>query len=973
MLPSANIRLNNTSNSVSVVLSNKTATVSLGMTPVSNQYGKANITVTAKDSSGKYSTRTFTLNVSRLSSVDAISNQNVNEDAGTLTIPLTVRDADGDSLTVQVVSDNTALIATSAIRINGSALPYFANLGGATSAVLSMTLPITANANGIANITVTASDGATSPTPTSFKVTVNAVNDTPTMSAIANQTTNEDVAIGPLSFTISDPDGGTLTITATSGNTTLIPNANILINGKTSPADIALTNGSASPFLTITPAPDANNDLSGGAATITLTVKDSTGVSASRTFTVSVTAVADKPQLDTIADVTIDENASPKTIDASVRHGDNIPVKITISSSNPTVAPTTAFKVNGSSISETTSYTPTLIDKQAQLAFVYTPPQNVNGEAIITITATDSNNNTDTKTFKLKVNAVNTAPTITPDIIPDQTTNEDTPTNPISITVSDVETPVSNLDIKGESSSTSLVSKIDISGTTQTRSIVITPAANKYGTAEITITVTDKDNVKPASTSKKFKLTVNSVNDAPIISNLTTTPVSLMRIRSLPISPSTSKTDGESVLQVTAVADDTTLIPTDSANINIETVGKSWSGTVPAGGKQITMNLTPAKDQNRTTRVVVTVSDGTASTTGFFYVIVNPVNDPPTIGNISDQTTDSDKAINVPYTVADIDTALSSLTATAVALNEELVPKANIVSSGTGSSRILTITPAAGKFGTSTITLTIDDGGTGGKVTKDFLLTVNWVNHAPTLTVPTDVITTDEDTKKTVSVTIGDVDTNSVLTVTVLPKNTTLLPNDSSHIDIETSGNIYVTPMSSTTKTVNMILTPAANQNQTTQVDVTVSDGTASTTKTMYFMVNPINDAPTITGLSSSYTMAENGTNAITFTVDDIDTAASSLSVTASSSNTDLVPNSAVNLIVGGTGNSKTLTVIPDINANSDTYETTTITVTVSDGSLSTKATFVLTVTPVNTPPSISGLQKTYTMNEDSRLLQRYW
>ncbi len=964
VLPSSNIKLNNTSNSVSVTLSNKTATVSLSMTPVSNQYGKANITVTAKDSSGKQSSRSFMLNVSRLSSVDAISNQTVDEDSGTLTIPITVRDADGDSLTVQVVSDNNAVIATSAIRINGSALPYFANLGGATSAALSMTLPLIADANGVANITVTASDGATSPTPTSFKVTVNAVNDTPTMSAISNQTTNEDVAIGPINVTFADPDGGSLTVTATSTNTALIPLANILLNGQSSPMTVSLNNGTATLPLTIKPLADANNDLSGGPATITLTVKDSNGASASRTFTVNVTAVADKPQLGDIDNVTMNENGPPKTIETSVRHGDNLPVTITIASSNPTVAPTTAFKVNGSSF----PYIPTLVNKSAQLSIVYTPPQNVYGTAIITVTATDSKNNTDIKTFTLNVLWTNTLPTISPDIIPTQTTKEDTATSPLTITISDAETAVSSLAVTGKSSDQTLVpdNNIVISGTTGSRSVVITPAANKYGTARITLTVTDTDG---GSTSKSFDLIVTSVNDAPMLTGLPTSVVTFDEDTTSPIIPFTVwDPDGTTALSVTAQADDSTLIPKDNTHISIGGVGTLWSALV-TDPQSPGITLTPAQDKNGPTRVVVSVSDGTDTTTGFFYVIVNPVNDPPTIGDINNQTTDSDKAVTVAYTVADIDTALSNLTVTASSSDKTLVPDANIVSAGTGSSRTLTITPAPGKFGTTTITLTVNDGA-GGTVSKSFLLTVNWVNHAPTLTgLPTSIVTTNEDTASApISFTIGDVDANSMLTVTVSPKTTALLPNDSSHINIEGYGNVYVTSISSTTKTVNMILTPAANQYGTTQLDVTVSDGTASSTKSMYLMVNPVNDAPTVTGLSSNYTMAENGTTAVTFTVDDIDTAITALTVTANSSNTQLVPNSAVNLIISGTGSSKTLTVTPALNANSDIYGTATITVTVSDGSFSAQAAFILTVTPVNTPPSISGLQKTYTMDEDSSL-----
>jgi sulfatase modifying factor 1 len=76
----------------------------------------------------------------------------------------------------------------------------------------------------------------------------------------------------------------------------------------------------------------------------------------------------------------------------------------------------------------------------------------------------------------------------------------------------------------------------------------------------------------------------------------------------------------------------------------------------------------------------------------------------------------------------------------------------------------------------------------------------------------------------------------------------------------------------------------------------------------------------------------------LAFTVGDAQTAAGSLSVSGSSSNTTLVPNA--NIVFGGSGANRTVTVTP---ASSQTG-TATITVTVSDGSLSASDTFLLTV-----------------------------
>jgi formylglycine-generating enzyme required for sulfatase activity len=98
------------------------------------------------------------------------------------------------------------------------------------------------------------------------------------------------------------------------------------------------------------------------------------------------------------------------------------------------------------------------------------------------------------------------------------------------------------------------------------------------------------------------------------------------------------------------------------------------------------------------------------------------------------------------------------------------------------------------------------------------------------------------------------------------------------------------------------------------------------------------NSAPTISDIADQ-TITEGGdTGAIAFTIGDAQTAAGSLTLSGSSSNTTLVPNA--NIVLGGSGTNRTVTVTP---ASSQTG-TATITVTVSDGSLTSSDTFLLTV-----------------------------
>ncbi|HKG98286.1 MAG TPA: Ig-like domain repeat protein, partial [Pyrinomonadaceae bacterium] len=115
----------------------------------------------------------------------------------------------------------------------------------------------------------------------------------PTVEDISNKTTAEDTAVPQFSFNIGDGTGSLITsVVATSGNTTLIPNANLVVNGT-----------STTRTLDITPAADAN-----GTATITVTVTATNGRTATDTFVVTVTEVNDAPvpANDTIADIAED-------------------------------------------------------------------------------------------------------------------------------------------------------------------------------------------------------------------------------------------------------------------------------------------------------------------------------------------------------------------------------------------------------------------------------------------------------------------------------------------------------------------------------------------------------------------------------------------------------------------------------------------------------------------------------------------
>ncbi len=105
----------------------------------------------------------------------------------------------------------------------------------------------------------------------------------------------------------------------------------------------------------------------------------------------------------------------------------------------------------------------------------------------------------------------------------------------------------------------------------------------------------------------------------------------------------------------------------------------------------------------------------------------------PTLTQPADQVTSQGQAIPpIAFTIGDVETTANALFLTVTSNNEDLLPIDTAYSfGGSGTSRTLTITPAAGMTGTATITLSVSDGQTFTR--KTFTLMVNSSVAAPQL------------------------------------------------------------------------------------------------------------------------------------------------------------------------------------------------------------------------------------------------
>jgi len=105
-----------------------------------------------------------------------------------------------------------------------------------------------------------------------------AANTAPVMSVVADRSVDQDTAIGPIEFGITDreSDVGTLTLTAAADSGSVFPADGLVLGGS-----------GAKRTLTLTPLESAT-----GTSAITLTLKDPDGASLVRTFNVTVNARA---------------------------------------------------------------------------------------------------------------------------------------------------------------------------------------------------------------------------------------------------------------------------------------------------------------------------------------------------------------------------------------------------------------------------------------------------------------------------------------------------------------------------------------------------------------------------------------------------------------------------------------------------------------------------------------------------------
>lgn len=135
----------------------------------------------------------------------------------------TIGDAEtaAGSLSVSVVSSNTTWFPAGNLTVSGTAPNLTASFG-------------TPGTTGSATITVTVTDAGGKTSATAFTLQKANAGTAPEIAGIPNQTFVKGGSFGPLPFVIKDDDSSesSMTPTAVSSNTTLLPNGNITLGGQ---------------------------------------------------------------------------------------------------------------------------------------------------------------------------------------------------------------------------------------------------------------------------------------------------------------------------------------------------------------------------------------------------------------------------------------------------------------------------------------------------------------------------------------------------------------------------------------------------------------------------------------------------------------------------------------------------------------------------------------------------------------------
>ncbi|HCE3020286.1 TPA: tandem-95 repeat protein, partial [Vibrio parahaemolyticus] len=799
------------------------------------------------------------------------------------------------------------------------------------------------NFNGDAEITYTVTDGQLTD-EAKVTVTVNPVNDAPTIKvdaveSITEDGVNTDTVVATLTVRDTDTPEDQLTVSLENNS-----NGYFVLVGN----EVKLTQAGVDAVN--------NDELNLKDLTISASVSDGVNPTANDSDSLIVNRVNDAPVAKD--DIATTQEDTAVTIDVLPNDSDVDGDKLSIQSAS---VPEAQGKVE-------------IVDGK----LVFTPAENFHGDAEITYTLTDGAL-TDQATVNVTVNAVNDTPVVESNLA-DQTLAEDfTPyTIDLNTAFSDVDNVDGELTFSVSGNSNVLVS-------IENGIATISPTADWNGSETLTFTATDPSGesvsqtvdftVAPVvdieadsadvvedtptiinvlgndtfeSTDKVVSLdadngpkngTVIVNNDGTVtytpddnyvgkdtftyvvtsggVSESTTVEVNVTPVNDAPVAKDDIATTQEDTAVTIDVLPNDTDVDGDKLSIESVSVPKEQGTVEVVDGKLV---FTPAENFNGDAEITYTVTDGALTDQATVKVTVNAVNDMPVVeSNIADQTLAEDFT---PYTI-DLNTAFSDVDNVDGELTFSVSGNSNVnVSIENG---IATISPTADWNGSETLTFTATDPS-GESISERVDFTV-----APVADIVADKATVVEDTPTIIKV-LGN-DTFEGDGVVSLDAN-----------NGPANGSVSVNPDGSVT------YTPNDNYHGTDSFTYIVTSGGVSESTTVRVDVTPVNDAP----VAKDDTAITDEDTPVTIDVlpNDTDVDGDKLSIQSAS----VVEAQGKVEIVDGK-----LVFTPAENFNGDAE----ITYTVTDGSLTDQTTVKVTVNAVNDTPVVESNIADQTLAED--------
>ncbi|MGI2831661.1 tandem-95 repeat protein, partial [Vibrio alginolyticus] len=707
------------------------------------------------------------------------------------------------------------------------------------------------NFHGDAEITYTVSDGALTD-QAKVAVTVNPVNDAPTIKVDAVESITEDAVstdtvVATLEVADTDTPEEQLTVSLENNS-----NGYFALVGD----EVKLTQAGVDAVN--------NDELNLKDLTISASVSDGVNPTVSDSDSLIVNRVNDAPTVDNvISDQVLAEDFTIYTIDLNDAFKDsdsalnfsvsgNSNVLVSIENGIATISPTadwngsealtfTATDPSGESVSQTVNFTvapvadivadnatvvedtPTIInvlgndtfegdDKVVSLDTNNGPANgtvSVNPDGSVTYTPNDNYHGADSFTYIVTSGGVSESTTVNVDVTPVNdapVANDDTATTQEDTAVT-IDVLPNDTDIDGDTLRIDSASVPSDQGTVEIvdGKLVFTPAENFHGDAEITYTITDGSLTDQATVN----VTVNAVNDTPVVeSNIADqalaedfTPYSIDLNTAF---SDVDNADGELMFSVSG---------NSNVNVSIENGIATISPTADWNGSEaLTFTATDPSGES----VSQTVNFTVAPVADIVADNATVVEDTPTIINVlGNDTFEGDDKV--------------------VSLDTNNGPANGTVSVNPDGS--VTYTPNDNFHGADSFTYIVTSGGVSESTTVN--VDVTPVNDAPVAN--DDAATTQEDTAVTIDVLPNDTDIDG----DTLSIQSASVP--------ETQGTVEIIDG-------KLVFTPAENFHGDAEITYTVTDGSLTDQATVNVTVNAVNDTPVVESSIADQTLAEDFT-----------------------------------------------------------------------------------------------------------------